>query len=190
MSFFFDDEEQYITETEKCKIYRESLSNNKWVITNKEDLVEGNIISVVYLTNSQRDMYTYKPLIGKILKIIPTDNISNIIIMDQNNNETNIIKSGFGYGFHNESCCQMLIKLFTDKKENKKKRKNDDSLNENGNLKAKSADLKKDDLKKDDLKKDDLEKDDLEKDDLEKDDNSDYNIDSGSESDSFYKISD
>ena len=62
MSFFFDDEEQYITETEKCKIYRESLSNNKWVITNKEDLVEGNIISVVYLTNSQRDMYTYKKI--------------------------------------------------------------------------------------------------------------------------------
>ena len=86
MSFFFDDEEQYITETEKCKIYRESLSNNKWVITNKEDLVEGNIISVVYLTNSQRDMYTYKPLIGKILKIIPTDNISNIIIIFRNLN--------------------------------------------------------------------------------------------------------
>ena len=180
MSFFFDEEEQYITETEKCKIYRESLADNKWINKNKGDLVEGNIISVVYLTNSQRDMYTYKPLIGKILKIIPTDNISNIIIMDQNNNETNIIKSGFGYGFHNESCCEMLIKLFTDipndKKENKKKRKNDDSFNENSDSKAKSADLKKDDSC--DNICDNIC------------DNSDYNIDSGSESDSFYKISD
>ena len=140
---FFDEEEEYSIEAEKCKSYKDSLPKNKWLSKNKGDLKEGDFINVVYWTNSQRDMYTYKPLIGLVLKVILTKEISDITIRDQNNNETNIIKSGFGYGFHNESCCDMSIKVLSDIpdiQDNTKKRKNLENIDKSKDLKVDDSD--------------------------------------------------
>ena len=142
---FFSEEEEYTAQAEKCTTYKDSHLRNKWISKNKEDLKEGDIINVVYWTNSQRDMYTYKPIIGTILKINMGHNndIIGIIIRDQNDIETNIIKSGFGYGFHNESCCDMSIKVLSDIPDipdDSKKRKNLDTDDNSKDLKVEESD--------------------------------------------------
>ena len=129
-------------QVEKCKIYKNSLSKNRWVIKNKEKITEGDIISVSYFPNSQRNYHEYIPLIGIVLRIFVENNIRSIIIRDQNNNEINIIN-----GYHGVLNCQMLIKVFTDipdmpdnEIEEIKKRINLNTFDESKSLKVENSD--------------------------------------------------
>ena len=126
--YFLTEEEEYNAEYVKCEECKKKLSNNKkWIKTQYNYLKLNDIISVVYFTASQKDMYYYKPLVGIVINIVMEIGIiEKIIILDQNNNETNILKCGFGYGFSNVGFCDMSINILSELPE--KKRKNEESI--------------------------------------------------------------
>ena len=124
---FLTEEEEYNTEHKKCQEIQKLLGS--WRNIHYNRLKKDDIIYVVYWTASQRDMFTYKPLIGKIINIVVKQGIiEKIIILDQNNNETNILKCGFGYGFHHVGFCDMSISILSEIAE--KKRKNEETTND------------------------------------------------------------
>lgn len=115
---YLDEETMYNEQVKKCKDYKKNLPNNKWEDINIKNIVKGKIVSASYWTDNQLGMNDYPPLIGKVLKKkIVNGVIEKIIILDQNGNKSNIIKS-----------CNMSFQVLTDIPEIVKKRGNLNSL--------------------------------------------------------------